>query len=308
MQQLEKRQIERWIMLMNDKPSQNWKDSVQSIIEFGKYLALRKAALSKEEYRAMLRADFGIDKASGEKLSNIAEHPILSNPEYFDKLPISWAQLYELRFLPDDVLLNAIKSGSLRHTTKYQIWALRGVKINENRASNRVTVDGNQELISYVREGIKLANYSSEESSNEKLTQVADGLGVGHHSFRMLRNIIIVSDREDLSQEDRNVINDVIRKVNKTRNVRTYYPEIKKIIDKIWGSNRNHTLTDKNAKKRVETFQNGVLILCETCDRIMELDQPHMADADIDPLIDRLFEARKVIAQVAENLRRAKNE
>lgn len=295
-------------MLMKSEQGRAWNHSVGGIVTLGKFLSLRREQLSKDEYRKMIRAELELDESSANKLAMISKHPILSNPEYYDALPPAWGTLYELRFLPDDVLLAKIKDRSLISATKYDIWNIRGIKVRDrDRVLNpaaKVKVPEGATLVDHCREGLRIEN-----ETGKSIEEVAVAIGIGRQSYRLVRTIILLSQRDELSNSDTEIIERTFELINKTRNVRTYYKDVKPIIDRVWGgSNRNKTYDDKSAKKRIEIFRNAVTIVYDTCERASRLEQPLMPIADLDTTIDELTEARKLIGQITENLRRARND
>ncbi len=71
-------------------------------------------------------------------------------------------------------------------------------------------------------------------------------------------------------------------------------------------------MTNKNVKNkgsfaRVNKFRNAIVILSDTCERVLEMEQPYMSVEDIDKSITELVNASRTIRRIAENLRRAKD-
>lgn len=80
-----------------------YRRTVEATIETGKLLIAAKAAVGHGKWGELLRyLPFGERQA--EMLMRIAEHPVLSDPQYIADLPSSWATLYELSGVkPDEV-------------------------------------------------------------------------------------------------------------------------------------------------------------------------------------------------------------
>lgn len=291
---------------MKSEQGKGWSESVGGIITLGKYLAIKRHELSPDDYRKLMRGEFELDISSAGKLISIANHPILSNPDHYDALPSAWGTLYELKFLPDHLLLDKIRDRSLIGASKYDIWQLRGIKLRENKlpSTAKVRVPDGVSLVDHCREGLRI-----EKETGKTQDEVAAVLGVGRSSYRLLRSMILLSERHELSNSDVETIKRTFERINKTRNVRTYYRDVKPIIDRVWGADvRNKTFDDKSARKRIETFRTAVTIVYDTCERASRVEQPLMPIADFDAAIDELTEARKLIGQITENLRRARND
>lgn len=293
-------------MLMKSEQGEVWNRSVKGIITVGKYLALKRKELNTDDYRKLIRGELELDISSAGKLVGLANHPILSNPEYYNVLPPAWGTLYELKCLSDEVLLAWLKERSLVRITKYDIWKVRGIKVRQEGllSGSKVRVPEGVTLVDHCRNGLQ-----TEKETGKNPEVIAKELGVGSHTYRMIRSIILLSQRDELTNADVEIIERTCDLINKTRNVRTYYKNVKPIIDRVWGAdNRNRTYDDKSAKKRIEVFRNAVTILFDTCERASKVEQPLMPIADIDAAIDELTEARKLIGQITENLRRARND
>lgn len=290
------------------KPEKNWKEGIETIMEMGKYLAGVRPNLTRPQMADMARAELGIDISTVDKVIKISHHPILSNPENYNKLPQGWGTLYELRFLPENVLVENMNAGKLRHATKYDIWMLRGVKLEaRNKAGSGATVKvaNGASLVQYVKDG--MAHLTDDVSANA-INERAKELHLGIETFRMIRAMVLLADRPELNADERKLVTGLLEKVDRTRNVRTYYQDARPLVDKIWGSERNKSLTEKKSKKRVEHFRKAIIIFRDMSDRILEMEQPYMTVEDTDTNIIDLVEIRKNVSKLAESLRRSKND
>lgn len=288
---------------MNEK----WSESAKSIIEMGKYLAELKPKLGPKELNKKARADYGISNSSVNKLIKLSQHPILSNPEYADKLPPAWGTLYELNFIPHDILLEKLGKNELATASKYQVWEWRGVKAKRSDSSSnqggRVKVPDNISLVAYVNVGIQ-----KEPEFNGDIEAAAECIGVGSATYRKIRQIILLSQHPDLSNSDSALVQSIIDKINKSRNIRPYYRKVKPLIDKIWGPSRNKKLTGKNHSKRVEVYLNSIFLLGISAQRLADMERPYMSVEDTDKSISELSEAGTIIRKLAETLRRSKDD
>jgi hypothetical protein len=283
-----------------------WNESARSIIEMGRNLQQMSKELDRDALTKKVNADFGIAASSINKIIRIATHPILSNPVHTDKLPNSWALLYEMRFLPDEVLLEKLKNGELRKASKYKVWDWRGIKtkgpVGYNEG-NRVKIPDNVTLAAYVSAGMQ-----REVDFGNDIPAVAKNLGIGDLTYRNVRAIILLSRHPDLSNADSELVQSLIDKINKTRNVREYYLKAKPLIEKIWGSGRNKVFSGKVSQKRVEAYLNSVFLLGVSAQRLSDMDRPYMSIEDADKAINELSEAGTIIRKVAEAIRRSKND
>lgn len=286
------------------KPNREWQESVTSIVEMGKYLDYLKNIMPNYDVEKIARVDFGIDQSTVRKVISLSKHPLFSKAEYADKLPLGWGTLYELKFLPEEFILQKLQErGSLEHVSKYDIWGWRGVKTrSKGKNSNKVSISGEKSLIEYAREGMK-----TEINFNGDAIETAKNLGISAECYRNVRALILLEAREELTPTDREFVRDLMRKIDKTRNVRPYYQQARPLVDKIWGVGKGRGFMSKGAQKKIEVFRNAIVILSDTCERVSEMEQPYMSTEDIDQSITELTEASKIIRRIAENLRRAKD-
>jgi hypothetical protein len=90
-----------------------WKDSVEAIIAVGKLLLTAKADLAHGDFEAMVRDDLPFKERTAERLMAIASNKFLANPAHVSLLPASWATLYQLSRLPDELLGRALSEGAI---------------------------------------------------------------------------------------------------------------------------------------------------------------------------------------------------
>jgi len=285
----------------------DWNESAASIIAMGKKLDELRPTMSRQELGRKVFADYGIKESSIDKLIQVARHPILSNQENAEKLPSSWALLYEMKFLPDKLLLEKLANGGFKGATKYDIWEWRGVKAkrpdDEGNDSRRVKVPDNVSLCAYVSAGMQ-----REHDFNDDIIETAKALGLGLKTYRAVRQIILLSRHPDLTEADHEMVQSLIEKINKTRNVREYHLKAKPLIDKVWGRISGQKLTNKLSTKRVEAYLNAVFLVGISAQRLADMERPYMSIEDTDKVIGELSDAGTVIRKLAETLRRSKND
>lgn len=90
-----------------------WQRGVESVIETGERIAAAKLELPHGEFEAMVEADLPFSPSTARRLMQIASHGVISNRAHGPVLPPSWRTLYELTKLPQTLLLEKIKDGSI---------------------------------------------------------------------------------------------------------------------------------------------------------------------------------------------------
>ena len=88
-----------------------WHKSVASVIEVGKLIKQAKETLGVSY--TLLETELPFSSTVAAFLVKIAEHPVLSNPAYYPKLPNSYNTLYHLAKVDEKQLVKQIESGEM---------------------------------------------------------------------------------------------------------------------------------------------------------------------------------------------------
>ena len=90
-----------------------WGKQVESIIETGKALLDAREELEHGSFESMVNLKLPFEPRTARMLMVVARHQILSNRNRGSDLPPSWRTLYELTKLPDEILRQKLKDGSI---------------------------------------------------------------------------------------------------------------------------------------------------------------------------------------------------
>jgi len=88
-----------------------WQKSVASVIDVGKLVKQAKESLGVSY--SLLETELPFSSTVAAFLIKIAEHPVLSNPIYYPKLPNSYNTLYHLTSVEPKLLVKQIESGAI---------------------------------------------------------------------------------------------------------------------------------------------------------------------------------------------------
>lgn len=105
--------------------SNDWRRSIESIIQTGRDLAAAKADLLHGEFLTMIKDDLPFSVTTAESLMRIAVHPAIAKSAAPGNLPPSWAVLGELAFLSAEDFQEAQERGLI--TSKMSQSAARAV-------------------------------------------------------------------------------------------------------------------------------------------------------------------------------------
>lgn len=88
-----------------------WQRTVQNIVAIGKLIAQAKDELGESYKQLEQRLPFSASEAGN--FARISRHPVLSDPDYWEKLPRALNTLYHLSRLDDADVRDAIESGQI---------------------------------------------------------------------------------------------------------------------------------------------------------------------------------------------------
>jgi hypothetical protein len=91
------------------KISEAWQRSVGSIIEVGKLIKSAKEELGISY--TLLETELPFSTTVAAYLVKISDNPVLSNPQYYSKLPSAYNTLYHLTSVDDDTLIEQLNNG-----------------------------------------------------------------------------------------------------------------------------------------------------------------------------------------------------
>lgn len=288
-----------------------WRNSIAGIMAIGRLLDERRKVLDPHDFLRFIRSEFGLDSSAAGKLIGISKHPILSDPQYASKLPVGWAKLYELMFVPDDVLIKIINDRSVLSLTKYKIWQLRDKPKRQYTAHGAVKKPSKKEstighiripkgasLLGLCRAGLKL------EENGFIREEAAQKVGVGTHTYRMICAVLKLESRDNLNPDDREAVRIALDKIESTRNVKRYYDSVRPIVDKVWGTQPQRKLDERQESKRKEAFNHAIVIISDTCLHGLEIDIPLLSEAEKEKVADQLAAAARRLTQLRGKIRR----
>jgi N6-adenosine-specific RNA methylase IME4 len=113
-----------WALLINAR----WRESLEKIMESGRYLIAAKAALPHGEFGLMIETQLVFSASTAQRLMAIAADGRLSNPAHVQYLPPYWGTLYEIHKLSDDEIERGIEDGVIRPDMERREVALIGRK------------------------------------------------------------------------------------------------------------------------------------------------------------------------------------
>ena len=266
-----------------DKIRKAWANRAraQEVIQTGIILIEAKQVLGDAKFWNTFINQLPFKVSSTQKLMKIARHSILGKPEYISTLPDSWTVLYDLSCVSNDRLQAAFEAGEINKATGHS-----DVSDFLKRPGEPEKEPGTEPRTS--RSKIKLPNTTAttEELCRRGIMEMEGGMcssaaaaliGVSQDAFSKMRDIVLLSDRNDLSEADKKLISAATREMNETKTVRGPYEKIKHIGERIWGTQRRGSATRQRLEeRRLQDFADGMSVVVQAglCGEMLTV--PHL--------------------------------
>lgn len=121
-----------------------------------------------------------------------------------------------------------------------------------------------------VRAGLEI------EKSGGSAEKAAKEIGIGVQSYRTVHRIILLSDRDDLSDADRATVNAAMAQLNETRSAKAPAKMIAPIANRVWGALPNSALS-KAESRRMKQFERAWTFIVDTCRTSAVVTVPYLA-------------------------------
>ena len=119
-----------------------WQKSVESVIEVGRLVQQAKSELGASY--SLLETELPFSSTVAAFLIKIVENPILSDPQYFNRLPNSYNTLYHLSSIDNDELVKQIEDGVI--TPDYHLSSAKKLKSQSSSTSDKTNNEETKSL------------------------------------------------------------------------------------------------------------------------------------------------------------------
>lgn len=167
---------------------------------------------------------------------------------------------------------------------------------------SRIGVPDDVPLMQLAAKGLLL----EEEKPELTLEEVALLLGVHSATYRDLRSIKLLSMREDLSRSDARLVQEVIAKIDKARQIKPFWPDIEPLVSKVWGRRAVGLSGAKIEAKRKTAFDHAIGLISDMCLRGPEVEIPYLSEEEQIAALHKVTEAIGCLKQLNANIRKAR--
>lgn len=166
-------------------------------------------------------------------------------------------------------------------------------KPSDQPTGARIVIPGGHTPEEATREGLAL------ESDGVSPAEVPARLNIAEGSYRLMRDIVLVADRRDISAHDMKIAAAALEDMNHTRQVRRNYDTIAPIAKRLWGDGKGFSGRQAAEAARLEAFSHALGTITQVCTAGVEIEIPYLSK-------DRAAEAVAAIKTAEASLRRLK--
>lgn len=140
------------------------------------------------------------------------------------------------------------------------------------------------------------------EAAGSSIEDAAQQIAFNVTSYRQAREIILLSDRDDLPARDAEICRQALADLNSTRRLRVNHDAVNHIVIRMWGDGR-YPRNQATVEKRAEHFQHMVGICWQAAESSRELQVPHLNQETASDCIRQLEQARTHLAAMISKLK-----
>lgn len=140
------------------------------------------------------------------------------------------------------------------------------------------------------------------EADGASTEDAAKSIGIGLHSYRQMRDIVVLADRAELSPRDKATAADALRQMNETYRAAHAWPLIESIVVRIWGVRVGKDRTTAEAN-RIESFERALGILIQACTTTEEIELPYLTITRAKEVARQIGIARGALQRFAQRIK-----
>lgn len=129
--------------------------------------------------------------------------------------------------------------------------------------------------------------------------------GLSHAGYYMGRDIVMLSERTDLSAKDAEIVKHALQQLNESRLVTIAYSKVRPIVCRVWGKKG---LRLKSDKKRAEAFSSALSYLLTVCTSAAKIIIPYLSKEQCASALDSIKEAKQALDVLQRRIRKGDGE
>jgi hypothetical protein len=157
-----------------------------------------------------------------------------------------------------------------------------------------IKVEGGGSVSAAARRGIAL------QKEGLPPAEAARQIGLSRRVFSNVRDMLLLSDRSDLSEKDATLVAEALAEVETTLNITRPWQRVRPLADRVWG-NKGARFSDGD-KRREARFVQAISFVATTCESAAEIDIPHVSEEQLEEAIGSLSLAIAAITRLRRRI------
>lgn len=161
----------------------------------------------------------------------------------------------------------------------------------------KITVpDGYSLLSEAATAGMKIEGDGGK--GNGKRTEAIEKSGLSLKTYRIVRDIVLLTKRDDLSPKDTAIVKKALKDLDATRRITEPWERVQPIAERVWGKKGNRSKTDK---KRLEHFDNTISSILSFCESAAGIVIPYIT-TQANGAIKKLDKAKAALGNLQKRI------
>lgn len=144
-----------------------------------------------------------------------------------------------------------------------------------------------------------IADFRAEGGS---IVDAAKRVGMQTAAFAYVEKIVVLADREDLAEEDRDAARIALDDLNEYRQPRVAFQRVESLFNRLYGNSKHSQLSEREAHK-MEAFERQWGAVIEACNRAPEIQVPHISPSRASEMLTETEEARRQIGVLGSRIK-----
>jgi hypothetical protein len=123
------------------------------------------------------------------------------------------------------------------------------------------------------------------------------------NSYTVGRDVLLLSQRADLSERDARIVQKALAALNEDRRTHFCRSLIEPIVARVWGAKGNRLKSDK---RRLDDFRSAVSYVLTTCVTAADMNVPYLGNDDRELALNELREAEQALYLLRRRINGAK--
>lgn len=160
----------------------------------------------------------------------------------------------------------------------------------------RFSVPEGENIMDLCRRGLAI------EAEGENYPKVAAAIGIGEHTYRLARQIVLLADNPNLSAKDAATVRRAVEMLTTTFRVGPAYEVAEPVANRVWGEGSKIDIVNAHAK-RMARFELSFGIVMQSCMTTDQVDLPYLSADQVKKALRQIGSARGALKKFADRIK-----